>query len=64
MFILPVVGSLDVPLYARQSPAISGIPFFIWFQFVLVIVGALVTGVVNHLQHRHGEQEEAEAVNP
>jgi hypothetical protein len=32
-----------VPLYNRIEPSFYGIPFFYWFQFVLIVVAAAVT---------------------
>jgi Protein of unknown function (DUF3311) len=39
------LGALWVPLYNRVNPTLFGIPFFYWFQFVWVIVAAVVTGI-------------------
>jgi hypothetical protein len=39
------IVALAVPLYDRQTPRLWGLPFFIWFQMVWVIVAALATGV-------------------
>ncbi len=46
LFLLaPFVGALWVPFYNRVDPALFGIPFFYWFQFVWIIVTAIVTGI-------------------
>jgi hypothetical protein len=37
--------TLWVPLYNRVEPTLFGVPFFYWFQFVWIIVSAIVTGV-------------------
>lgn len=37
--------ALWAPLYNRLEPTLWGIPFFYWFQFVLVIVAAVLTGL-------------------
>ncbi len=34
------------PLYNRIDPTIAGVPFFVWYQMVAVVFGAVVTGVV------------------
>jgi hypothetical protein len=34
------------PLYNSIEPTWMGIPFFYWFQLVMVLVGALFTAVV------------------
>jgi hypothetical protein len=33
-------------LYSHRTPAIAGIPFFVWYQIVAVVFGGVVTGVV------------------
>lgn len=40
------VVTLWVPLYNRVDPTFIGMPFFYWFQLLLVIVGAAVTALV------------------
>jgi hypothetical protein len=46
LFLLaPFVGALWVPFYNRVDPVLFGIPFFYWFQFVWIIVTAIVTAV-------------------
>ncbi len=34
------------PLYNKVEPYWIGIPFFYWFQLLLVLVGAILTAVV------------------
>lgn len=44
---LPFAGLLYPPLYAREDPALAGVPFFYWYQLVWVIVtAALIYAVV------------------
>jgi hypothetical protein len=45
IFIALFAVTLWVPLYNRVEPTLFGIPFFYWFQFVWIIVAAIVTGV-------------------
>ncbi len=33
LLLLPYVGLLYPPIYARVAPELWGIPFFIWYQF-------------------------------
>ncbi|KAB0671520.1 DUF3311 domain-containing protein [Oryzomonas sagensis] len=42
---LPYVGLLWPPWYTRMEPALWGLPFFYWYQFVWVPISALLTGV-------------------
>lgn len=46
LLLVPFVLLLYPPLYAHASPLWEGIPFFIWYQFLLVLVGAAITGLV------------------
>jgi hypothetical protein len=38
---LPCIFALWVPLYNSVPPVLFGIPFFFWFQLVLVPISAL-----------------------
>lgn len=42
---IPFFVAIWVPLYNRVEPALFGIPFFYWFQFVWIVVAAIVTGL-------------------
>jgi hypothetical protein len=42
---IPFFVAIAVPLYNRIEPSVFGIPFFYWFQFVLIIVAAVVTAL-------------------
>ena len=46
VFIVPVVASLWIPFYNAIEPAWAGIPFFYWYQFLWIIITALLTAVV------------------
>ncbi|MGH8397105.1 MAG: DUF3311 domain-containing protein [Gammaproteobacteria bacterium] len=46
LFAVPYGPVLWVSLYNRLDPALFGIPFFYWFQFVWIIVTAIVTATV------------------
>jgi hypothetical protein len=43
---LPYLALLAPGIYARQSPALHGIPFFYWYQFAWVGITALLTAFV------------------
>ena len=49
LLLLPFIGLLYPPLYARLEPKLSGIPFFIWYQFAWIGGGALVMIVAYRL---------------
>ncbi len=46
LFLVQFALALWVPLYNRTEPTLIGIPFFYWFQLVLVVVAAIFTAVV------------------
>ena len=43
LLLIPFIGALWVPFYNRIEPTLFGIPFFYWFQFVWIIVTAIIT---------------------
>jgi hypothetical protein len=45
LLVLPFVALL-CPVYLRLTPAIAGIPFFYWYQFLLLFLSAGLTGIV------------------
>lgn len=45
LFAVPYVPVMWVALYNHVQPALFGIPFFYWFQFVWIIATAIVTAV-------------------
>lgn len=44
--IIPFIATLFPSFYASQSPEAWGIPFFYWYQFLWVLITAVLTGVV------------------
>ena len=50
LLVLPFLGLLFPSLYAHIEPTLGGIPFFIWYQFLWVIIGALIVYVVYALR--------------
>ena len=69
LLIAAVIASLWVPLYARSSPKLGALPFFYWYQLILVIAVAIVSYVA-YLLLRPGRAatppgaEEAETAGP
>ncbi len=57
LLLIPFVALLYPPFYAMLSPRFAGIPFFIWYQFLWIIVGVVVTGVVYALDRIDGGTE-------
>jgi hypothetical protein len=46
LLVVPVLGLMYPPLYARHDPELVGFPFFYWYQFAWVLVSAVLTLVV------------------
>ena len=46
LLVLPFIGLLYPPLYAKHDPTLFGFPFFYWYQFAWVLVTALLTAIV------------------
>lgn len=46
LLIAPFVGVLWVPFFNRIQPQLWGIPFFFWYQFLWVVISAVVTAFV------------------
>lgn len=46
LLVLPYIAVLWVPFYNRFDPQVAGIPFFYWYQFLWVLLGAVLTWVV------------------
>jgi hypothetical protein len=46
LLIVPFVGTLWVPFYDRIEPRLGGVPYFYWYQFLWIGIGALLTAIV------------------
>ncbi len=62
---VPFVGTLWVPLYNRLEPSAYGVPFFYWYQFAWIGIGAAITAVVYFAtREEREEREEREGRDP
>ena len=52
LLLAPFLALLFPGWYARRDPMLFGFPFFYWYQFAWVLVGALITGLVFLLRRR------------
>ena len=50
LLIIPVLAMLWVPSYNKLEPALAGIPFFYWFQLLLIPVSALTIYAADRLR--------------
>ena len=55
LLIIPFIGTLWVSSYASLQPELWGIPFFYWYQFLWIAIGALLT-IVGYLVERSEEK--------
>lgn len=46
LLVVPFVGTLWVPFYNAVEPRLGGVPFFYWYQFAWIGIGAAITAVV------------------
>ena len=46
LLLLPYIGLLYPPIYARFEPELWGMPFFIWYQFLWVFITVAITTLV------------------
>lgn len=46
LLLIPFVAVLWVPFYSSGKPVLWGFPFFFWYQFLWVIISALLTAIV------------------
>ena len=50
LLLIPFIALLYVPFYEHPTPKLGAIPFFIWYQFLWVILGSAITGLVYWLR--------------
>ena len=46
LLLIPYIILLWPPFYNFEQPALIGIPFFYWFQLLMIIVTAILTAIV------------------
>ncbi len=50
LLLLPYAGLCFPQLYARQTPALFGFPFFYWYQLAWVFIATAILGLVYMLR--------------
>ncbi len=53
---MPFVAILWVPFYSSGTPVLFGFPFFYWYQFLWILISAVLTAVV-YFVTREPEEE-------
>jgi hypothetical protein len=56
-----IILPLLVWTYAKNDPELGGIPFFFWYQFLLVIISVILTSIAYRLVIGHERQRRAAA---
>lgn len=46
LLLIPYFTLLYPPLYNSLTPRLGAIPYFIWYQFLWVLIGAVITALV------------------
>ncbi|KIL39826.1 hypothetical protein SD70_17300 [Gordoniibacillus kamchatkensis] len=46
LLLIPFIATLWPPFYAGNEPRLAGIPYFYWYQFLWVIISAILTAIV------------------
>lgn len=46
LLLIPFIGVLWIPFFNRIEPTLLGVPFFFWYQFLWVVISAIVTALV------------------
>jgi hypothetical protein len=55
LLLIPFVAVLWVPFYSGAEPALAGIPYFYWYQFLWIVITAVLTAVVYFATRRASE---------
>jgi hypothetical protein len=50
LLILPFIVLLYPPFYNFREPEFIGMPFFYWFQLLMILITAIITAVVYFLK--------------
>jgi hypothetical protein len=46
LLLAPFVGTLWVPFFNSVEPRLGGVPYFYWYQFLWIVLSAVLTAVV------------------
>jgi hypothetical protein len=56
LLLLPFIALLWPPFYFRAEPVVWGFPYFYVYQFVWLIIGAVITGLVYRITRHEVER--------
>jgi uncharacterized protein DUF3311 len=46
LLLVPFIAVLWVPFYSGGQPDFAGIPYFYWYQFLWILISAVLTAIV------------------
>jgi Protein of unknown function (DUF3311) len=46
LLLVPFIFILWVPFYSGAQPEFAGIPYFYWYQFLWILISAVLTAIV------------------
>ena len=46
LLLVPFIAILWVPFYSGGQPELFGFPFFYWYQFLWILISAVLTAIV------------------
>lgn len=52
LLVIPLVFPLLVGTYDRAEPEFAGFPFYYWYQFLWILIGAVLTAIAYWLLSR------------
>ena len=50
LLLIPFIALLYPPWYSSLEPRVGGVPFFIWYQFLWVLIGSAITAAVYRIR--------------
>jgi Protein of unknown function (DUF3311) len=62
LLLVPFIAILWVPFYAGAEPMLAGIPYFYWYQFLWILISAVLTAIV-YFATRDAEGAETNGVD-
>lgn len=55
LLIIPFIGTLWPPFFAKSSPQLAGFPFFYWYLVLWIVLVGVITGAVYFITDRRNE---------
>lgn len=49
LIVIPFIIYLALPYYNMNDPPLLGLPFFYWFQTIMLVVSAILFGIAAYL---------------